>query len=139
MPTPKINNCRTSGPGATGTGTMAAGHISYYDDEFPLLEGNGLYASQTSGDGDCLFHSLSDQVCDPFFLFSLWLSILSVCLVTYTSIYICVCVCLDLQIFPDEIYLAQNTLLTQSEAVCIRIPLVCCFPFLWNKGGPSSK
>ena len=68
MPAPKINNGRATGTG-NGTGTMAAGHISYYDDEFPLLEGNGLYASQTTGDGDCLFHSLSDQVCDPFFLF----------------------------------------------------------------------
>ncbi|KAF8544417.1 hypothetical protein BDD12DRAFT_723801, partial [Trichophaea hybrida] len=36
--------------------------IRYYDDEFPLLEENGLYAAQTSGDGDCLFHSLSDQL-----------------------------------------------------------------------------
>lgn len=37
-------------------------HICLYDDEFPLLEDNGLYAAQTSGDGDCLFHALSDQL-----------------------------------------------------------------------------
>jgi hypothetical protein len=49
------------------TGRMA--DINYYDDEFPLLEGNGLYAAQTSGDGDCLFHSLSDQVCHPLFIY----------------------------------------------------------------------
>ncbi|PUU74493.1 hypothetical protein B9Z19DRAFT_1103433 [Tuber borchii] len=34
-----------------------------YSDEFPLLEGVGLYASDISGDGNCLFHALSDQVC----------------------------------------------------------------------------
>lgn len=34
-----------------------------YSDEFPLLEGVNLYASDISGDGDCLFHALSDQVC----------------------------------------------------------------------------
>ncbi|KAG0134294.1 hypothetical protein HOY82DRAFT_638087 [Tuber indicum] len=32
-----------------------------YSDEFPLLEGVGLYASDISGDGNCLFHALSDQ------------------------------------------------------------------------------
>ncbi|KAI5808964.1 hypothetical protein DFH27DRAFT_541991 [Peziza echinospora] len=32
------------------------------DDEFPLLQGNGLYASSISGDGNCLFHALSDQL-----------------------------------------------------------------------------
>lgn len=37
-----------------------------YSDEFPLLEGVGLYASDISGDGDCLFHALSDQVCTSF-------------------------------------------------------------------------
>ncbi|RPB05953.1 cysteine proteinase [Choiromyces venosus 120613-1] len=33
-----------------------------YSDEFPLLEGIGLYASDISGDGNCLFHALSDQL-----------------------------------------------------------------------------
>lgn len=37
-----------------------------YSDEFPLLEGVGLYVSDISGDGDCLFHALSDQVCTSF-------------------------------------------------------------------------
>ncbi|KAF3912246.1 hypothetical protein AA313_de0201267 [Arthrobotrys entomopaga] len=31
-------------------------------DEFPLLEGLGLYASDIIGDGDCLFRSFSDQL-----------------------------------------------------------------------------
>ncbi|KAJ6258760.1 hypothetical protein Dda_6813 [Drechslerella dactyloides] len=31
-------------------------------DEFPLLAGLGLYASDIIGDGDCLFRSLSDQL-----------------------------------------------------------------------------
>lgn len=35
---------------------------SAYDDEFPLLRSNGLYAAAISGDGDCLFHALSDQL-----------------------------------------------------------------------------
>ncbi|KAK6331643.1 hypothetical protein TWF718_002192 [Orbilia javanica] len=30
--------------------------------EFPLLEGQGLYASDIIGDGDCLFRSFSDQL-----------------------------------------------------------------------------
>ena len=50
--------------GHAGSGRMA--NISLYDNEFPLLRVNGLYAALTSGDGDCLFHSLSDQVCHPF-------------------------------------------------------------------------
>ncbi|KAF8417446.1 hypothetical protein EV426DRAFT_569000 [Tirmania nivea] len=33
-----------------------------YSDEFPLLRAHGLYASPISGDGDCLFHALSDQL-----------------------------------------------------------------------------
>ncbi|RPB28282.1 cysteine proteinase [Terfezia boudieri ATCC MYA-4762] len=33
-----------------------------YADEFPLLRSYGLYASPISGDGDCLFHALSDQL-----------------------------------------------------------------------------
>lgn len=33
-----------------------------YSDEFPLLHSHGLYASTISGDGDCLFHALSDQL-----------------------------------------------------------------------------
>ncbi|PUU79414.1 hypothetical protein B9Z19DRAFT_1125204 [Tuber borchii] len=33
-----------------------------YSDEFLLLEGVGLYTSDTSGDGHCLFHALSNQV-----------------------------------------------------------------------------
>lgn len=33
-----------------------------YSDEFPLLEGVGLYTSDISGDGNCLFHTLSDQL-----------------------------------------------------------------------------
>ncbi|KAF8475575.1 hypothetical protein BDZ91DRAFT_709942 [Kalaharituber pfeilii] len=37
-------------------------HSSSYHDEFPLLKSNGLYAADISGDGDCLFHALSDQL-----------------------------------------------------------------------------
>ncbi|KAI5799540.1 hypothetical protein FPQ18DRAFT_253444, partial [Pyronema domesticum] len=37
-------------------------NIELYDKEFPLLEEVGLYAKQTTGDGDCLFHALSDQL-----------------------------------------------------------------------------
>ncbi|KAG0635941.1 hypothetical protein HOY80DRAFT_926470 [Tuber brumale] len=33
-----------------------------YSDEFPLPEGAGLYASDISGDGNCLFHAPSDQL-----------------------------------------------------------------------------
>ncbi|CUS14292.1 unnamed protein product [Tuber aestivum] len=33
-----------------------------HSEEFPLLEGVGLYASDISGDGNCLFHALSDQL-----------------------------------------------------------------------------
>jgi hypothetical protein len=40
-------------------------NIELYDKEFPLLEEVGLYAKQTTGDGDCLFHALSDQVGYP--------------------------------------------------------------------------
>ncbi|TGZ82363.1 hypothetical protein EX30DRAFT_347709 [Ascodesmis nigricans] len=40
-------------------GNMAS--ITEYDDEFPQLETEGLYAAKTSGAGDCLFNSLSDQ------------------------------------------------------------------------------
>ncbi|KAG0640510.1 hypothetical protein HOY80DRAFT_1135921 [Tuber brumale] len=32
-----------------------------YSDEFPLPEGAGLYASDISGDGNCLFHAPRDQ------------------------------------------------------------------------------
>lgn len=35
---------------------------SHYSEEFPLLAGVGLYASDISGDGNCLFHALSDQI-----------------------------------------------------------------------------
>jgi OTU domain-containing protein 3 len=33
-----------------------------YEDEFPLLAIEGLYASEIRGDGNCLFNALSDQV-----------------------------------------------------------------------------
>lgn len=45
---------------------LLRGIMKGYSDEFPLLEGVGLYASDISGDGDCLFHALSDQVCISF-------------------------------------------------------------------------
>ncbi|KAI5842999.1 hypothetical protein DFP73DRAFT_90931 [Morchella snyderi] len=35
---------------------------AHYSEEFPLLAGVGLYASDISGDGNCLFHALSDQI-----------------------------------------------------------------------------
>ena len=53
MPTSKINNGRATGT-VNGTGMMAAGHINYYNDGFPLLEGNWLCASQTTGTGIAL-------------------------------------------------------------------------------------
>ncbi|PWW77724.1 hypothetical protein C7212DRAFT_177773 [Tuber magnatum] len=46
-----------------------------HSDEFPLLEGVGLYASDISGDGNCLFHALSDQVCPLLLLLLLCTSI----------------------------------------------------------------
>jgi hypothetical protein len=49
--------------GHAGNSEMA--NITKHDDEFPMLEGLGLYAAPTPGDGNCLFHSLSDQVCNP--------------------------------------------------------------------------
>jgi hypothetical protein len=61
----------SSGPGMPPTdghvGRMVV-DISYYDREFPLLVQVGLYATRTSGKGNCLFHSLSDQVCDFSFV-----------------------------------------------------------------------
>ncbi|KAI9795670.1 MAG: hypothetical protein M1833_006911 [Piccolia ochrophora] len=33
-----------------------------FKDEFPSLEGQGLYAAETEGNGNCLFHALSDQI-----------------------------------------------------------------------------
>jgi len=57
---------RMTAPGDIGgAGSSNMDIISLYDNEFPLLKVNGLYAALTSGDGDCLFHSLSDQVCLP--------------------------------------------------------------------------
>lgn len=40
-----------------------------YADEFPLLASIGLYATPTSGEGNCLFHALSDQVCTLLLFF----------------------------------------------------------------------
>ncbi|KAG8627790.1 hypothetical protein KVT40_003663 [Elsinoe batatas] len=33
-----------------------------YEDEFPVLSDLGLYAAKTTGDGNCLFYALSDQL-----------------------------------------------------------------------------
>ena len=56
------------------------------DDEFPLLKANGLYASDISGDGDCLFHALSDQVGTVHYPLLSLLDHLSVSPLSYTNV-----------------------------------------------------
>ncbi|MCJ1311976.1 hypothetical protein MMC25_005650 [Agyrium rufum] len=41
---------------------MKGGDLRYRNDEFPLLESIGLYTVDTDGNGNCLFHALSDQL-----------------------------------------------------------------------------